>query len=570
MAFDGIITRAVVHECQHKLLGGRISKIYQPSDSDILFVIRAKGQNYRLLLSAHSAYARVHLSEAPSDNPQEPPMFCMLLRKLAEGAIIEAIAQVELERIIHIDFRARDELGYEVVRRLVIEIMGRHSNIILLERDSLQIRDAIKRVSPAISQYRQVLPGATYKAPPNQNKLNPLSISKEAFISGFDYNGGRLEQQIVSRFMGISPLIAREITEQAALSDRDALWTSFTNIMSRVSQNEYEPTILISQGKQIFAAWPLRISEQTTRQYPSISQCLEVFYQGKADRDRIKQQTQDLIRKLKNELDKNRKKIKILQAELKNVDKAEAYRIKGELITAHIYQISRGQAEITLPNFYEENTPEVKIHLDPARSPADNAQRYFKKYNKLKASKKWNEEQIEKAASDIQYLESVWVQLENASVKDIEQIREELQEEGWLKRSRLPKKRNKKDIPQPTKVITSTGIPIFVGRNNKQNDYVTHQLASSADMWLHTKDIPGSHVVIRSKEVDETTLQEAAMLAAYFSKARQSSQVPVDFTLVKHVKKPSGARPGFVIYENQQTVYVTPNEEHVLQLLKNT
>lgn len=566
MSFDGLITRAITHELQG-LVGGRITKIYQPGEAELVLHIRSQGKNHKLLLSAHPAYARVQLTEALQNNPKEPPMFCMLMRKHSEGAVVEAITQVDMERIIHIDFRTRDELGDEVTRRLIIEIMGRHSNIILVDPATQTIIDGIKRVSHAISQYRQVYPGATYIAPPAQHKQNPLHTDKQAFIAGFDYNRGRLDKQIVQRFTGLGPTIAKEIVHRAGISTRDKLWEAFAQVMENAKQHAYAPTITKTAGKSLFSLWPLKHVSGESRHYGTMSECLEHFFYGKAERDRVRQQTGDLIRKLKNEIDKNEKKIAILTDELKSAEQAETWRIYGELITAYMHQIKRGDTEATVTNYYDEEAPEITIKLDPLLTPSENAQRYFKKYNKLKTSKKWNAEQIDKAKSDKAYLESVLVQLENSTLREVEQIREELAEEGWLRGPAKKQKRKKKEVPAPLSIQASDGTPILVGRNNKQNDYLTHQLARATDTWLHTKDIPGSHVVIRSKNVSDEALREAAILAAYHSKARESSQVPVDFTLVKHVKKPSGARPGFVIYEQQQTLYVTPDEEIVQRLM---
>ncbi|MBA4494212.1 NFACT family protein [Paenactinomyces guangxiensis] len=567
MSFDGIVTRAIVRELDQTCTGGRITKIYQPSDLELILHIRFRGQNHKLLLSAHPAYPRVQLTDTPADNPKEPPMFCMLLRKHGEGAIIQSIQQVGLERIIHLDFLTRNDLGDEVPRRLVIEIMGRHSNIILVNPETGAIFDGIRRVTHAISQYRQVLPGITYMAPPKQNKLNPMEVDPKTFIAGFDYNSGRLDKQIMNRFTGIGPLVAREIVHQAGLGSRERLWESFHDVITKVRLHQYQPSIIRSKGKSVFSVWPLTHLKGEIRTFASMSDCLETFFRGKAERDRVRQQTHDLIRKLKNEIEKNRKKIDILSKELAESERAEEYRIRGELLTAYLHQIRRGDQEVQVTNYYDPESPQLTIRLDPTLTPSENAQRYFKKYNKMKAAKKWNIEQIQRAGEENQYLESVLVQLENSSLREVEQIREELEEEGWLKARPQKHRRKKKGIPSPTTVYSSDGTIILVGRNNKQNDYLTHQLASPTDTWLHTKDIPGSHVVIRTRNVSETTLKEAAMLSAYFSKARDSSQVPVDFTLIKHVKKPSGARPGFVIYENQQTLFVTPDEEVIQELL---
>jgi predicted ribosome quality control (RQC) complex YloA/Tae2 family protein len=301
-----------------------------------------------------------------------------------------------------------------------------------------------------------------------------------------------------------------------------------------------------------------------------MNKCLDSFFHKKGEHDQLQQRAHVLIRRLNNEINKNDKKVRILTKELAQVEEAEQLRLYGELITAQMHQVKRGNTSLHTIDFYDPEAREVTIPLSPIHSPSQNAQRYFKKYQKIKTSKKWNEEQIKKAQEENTYLESVLMQLEQSSISEIEQIRVELQEEGWIKAERKKEKRKKEPIPLPTTVYSSQGIIILIGKNNKQNDHLTHRLASSSDTWLHVKDIPGSHVVIRGREIPEATLREAAMMAAYFSKGRYSSGVPVDFTLVKYVKKPSGSRPGFVIYDHQQTIYVTPDEEVVNKLLTAT
>lgn len=565
MSFDGLVTRAVVNELQ-LLVGGRVSKIYQPSDSELFFHIRSKRQNLRLLISAHPAYPRLHLSEARVDNPSEPPMFCMLLRKHVEGAIIESIRQVGMERIIHLDFRTRNELGDETTRRIIVEIMGRHSNAILMNPTTDKIIDGIRRVTPAISRHRLVAPGALYQPPPEQQKQNPLETDHERLIRSLDFNKGKLDQQLVQQFTGIGPPVAREIVHRAGIGDRHRLWDAFSEIMAEIANHRYQPTI-VHGDKSVFAAISLT-HLATGDLYPTMSQCLDAFYRHRAERDRTRQQTDNLVRRLKSDLDKNEKKIKKLQNEIQQAEKSDTYRIYGELITAHMDQIKRGDEILIANNYFETDTPKITIPLNPILSPSENAQRYFKRYNKAKSVHKWNTEQIARAQSDNQYLESVLVQLETASLRDVEQIREELEEEGWLRPAPNSRRRSRKERPEPTAYRSSEGIIILVGKNNKQNDRLTQKIASPTDTWLHTKEIPGSHVVIRAKTFGDATLQEAAMLAAYYSKARHSSQVPVDYTLVKHVRKPSGSRPGFVIYENQQTLYITPEETKIEQLIE--
>lgn len=567
MSFDGIVTRAVVHELNSSILGGRITKIYQPTERELLLHIRVYGQNHALLLSVHPTYAGFYLTKHRRENPKHPPMFCMLLRKHMENGIIESIEQIRFERVVHINYRTRNELGDEVIHRLVIEIMGRHSNLILLDPKTNTIFDSIKRVPSSVSQHRLVLPGTTYKEPPDQAKLNPLDIAEERFIAGFDYNAGQLDKQIVGRFSGISPLIAKEILHRAGIGPREALWTSFSYFQDRIRNQSYDPSITISKGKKTFSAYPLTFIRGETTAFSSISACLDFYFHKKAEQDQLHQQAHDLIRKLKNEINKNERKVKALNKELDEVAEAELLRIQGELITAKMHQIKRGDKFLKTENFYDPEANEIVIPLNPIFSPSQNAQRYFKKYQKIKASKKWNMEQIKKAQDENLYLESVLVQLEHSSTSEAAQIREELQEQGWVKEK--GKKRMGKQVPValPTMIRSSEGIQILIGKNNKQNDHLTHRIASSSDTWLHTKDIPGSHVVIKGKEIGEITLHEAAMLAAYFSKARLSAQVPVDYTLIKYVKKPAGSRPGFFTYDHQQTIYITPDEKKVEELL---
>lgn len=566
MSIDGIAIRAVVHELEECLVGGRIAKIYQPGEADLVLHIRAKGKNRRLLLSAHPAYPRLHLTEQPLDNPLTPPMFCMLLRKHCEGSVIEGIRQDGMERIVHMDLRCRDELGDEVIRRLVVEVMGRHSNIILIDPASGKILDGIRRVTPDISRHRQILPGLPYQTPPEQNKKDPLATDRGEFLRSLHFNQGKMDRQIVAQFAGIGPQTAREILHRGGLGDREQLGAAFHTLMEEIRNHQYHPQIVYAR-KPSFSVIHLTHLPGERRTFDSVSHCLEAFFYGKAERDRARQQNHDLIRNLKNILDKNETKIEKLTQESRDSEKAETHRIYGELLTAYMHQVKRGDSVLKAINYYDPEAPEVTIPLDPRFTPSENAQRYFRLYNKAKSARKWNREQIEKTRRENEYLESVLVQLQNAGPREAEEIKEELQEEGWLKTKPQKKRKKQTRKPEPDTYFSSEGIPILVGRNNKQNDLLTHRIASSTDTWLHTQEIPGSHVVIRGKNFGEATLREAAMLAAWHSKARESSQVPVDYTLVKHVKKPSGTSPGFVIYEEQKTLYITP-EASQLQKLK--
>ncbi|AMA72601.1 MULTISPECIES: NFACT family protein [Aneurinibacillus] len=569
MAFDGIVTRAVAHELHEKLATGRIMKVYQPTDTDIVMQVRTRSGNVRVLLSASLSFPRIHITNISYQNPLEAPMFCMLLRKYCEGAIIEAIRQTNMERIIHIDLRSRDELGDERPKRIVLEIMGRHSNLILMDPESGMIHDGIHHVTPAVSRYRVVLPGRPYVAPPPQNKLNPLAATKEDFMRKIHFNEGKISKQIVGAFAGISPLIADEIVHRAGLATQDRLWSAFSETLEPTRRHSYTPMLIRTDKKEYFSVIPLtHLPAKESETFPTVSECLEAFYQGKAERDTVKQRMHDLVRFITNERNKNEKKIEKLLETKQQAENARKYQIYGELITANLYQMTKGQTEAKVVNYYEEEAPEITIPLDPALTPAENAQAYFKRYTKAKNSLAVIDEQIAAAEEEVHYLDTVLQQIENAGLLDIEEIREELSEQGYLRKRPEKMKKGKPKKPVLERYISSEGVDIYVGKNNKQNDYLTNRLASPNDTWLHTKDIPGSHVVIRGTDFGETTLSEAATLAAYYSKARHSSQVPVDYTLIRHVKKPKSAKPGFVIYEQQKTLFVTPDEEVVRKLMK--
>ncbi|GAA4715964.1 Rqc2 family fibronectin-binding protein [Brevibacillus fulvus] len=570
MAFDGVVMRAVSEELS-SLVGSRISRIYQPHTSDIVLQLRGHNGNHKLLLSANPTYPRLHLTTEEFVNPQEAPMFCMLLRKHCEGGVIVSIEQVEMERVVHIDVRARDELGDVSVKRIVIEIMGKHSNIILIDPESGQILDSVFHVTPAISQYRQVLPGRLYVFPPEQGKQNPLTVTEQQFIHALDWNGGKLDRQIVNRFTGISPLLAKEILHRAELSTREKLWTAFAAMMEPIKRHQYTPLIAEKDGRTYFSVTELsHLEPAKVTRFSSVSACLQAYYQVKSMRDVVKQKVHDLIRIVTTERNKNEKKIEKLEQTLAEAAEADQFRLYGELITANMHQISRGDRELIAVNWYDPEGGTVTIPLDPLKTPSENLQAYYRRYNKAKNSIQVVEEQIMQAKQEIAYMDGLLVQLEHASLPEAEEIREEMVEQGYVRnRNKRNAKKKKEARPEPDVYYSNDGTMILVGKNNKQNDYLTNKLAASNETWLHTKDIPGSHVVIRARQFSEQTLYEAARLAAYFSKASQGNQVPVDYTLVKHVKKPSGAKPGYVIYEQQRTLYVTPPDEETVRSMKN-
>ncbi|HEY0828247.1 MAG TPA: NFACT RNA binding domain-containing protein [Bacilli bacterium] len=582
MALDGLVLHAIIHELQ-AFVGGRISKIQQPDQHDIILQLRSQGHNGRLLISANPTYPRVHFTEHQFMNPMEAPMFCMLLRKHCEGGVIESIQQVGMERIVHIDVRQRDELGDLSVKRIIIEIMGRHSNIVLLDTATNTILDGIHHVTPAISSFRVVLPGCAYLAPPDQEKHNPLITTQGQFLSIMTSDtASDYDQAIVQQFSGISPLVAKEIIYRSGLISNlnlaalhsgenllnEFIWPVFKEAMEGVTNHKYQPAIVEAEtGKSYFSIMPLTHIPGESTIFSTISSCLEAFYGDKAERDAVKQRVADLLRFLQNEKSKNIKKLEKLHETIKEAEAADKHRIQGELLTAHMHQIQRGMKSIEVVNYYDENQKTVVIPLDPLLSPSENAQKYFKKYNKSKNRITVVQQQIQNTHEEISYIDGLQQQLNNASMQDIAEIREELVEQGYI-RDRSKSKRKKKKINKPviSCFVSSEGIDIYVGKNNIQNEYITNRLAQSSDTWLHTKDMPGSHVVIRSTAFGDNTLQEAAQLAAYYSQGKQSSHVPVDYTFIRHVRKPNGAKPGFVIYDHQKTLFITPDEAFIKQL----
>ncbi|WP_028550345.1 Rqc2 family fibronectin-binding protein [Paenibacillus sp. UNC451MF] len=594
MSLDGLVVHSLVQELQ-RCVGGRINKVHMPSEHDIVMQMRAQGSNLKLLLSANPTYPRVHFTEQSFLNPLEAPMFCMLLRKHCESGIIESITQPGLERVIHMQIRQRDELGDLSSKTLIIEIMGRHSNIILVEPTTGTIIDGIHHVTPAISSYRIIMPGSKYVSPPEQHKEHPFHVDKERFITSLTTPlavqehdefekppappvDETWEQRIVNRFSGFSPLVAKEVVYRCSSqltadnpleANAALLWEPFHTLIEQLREERQQPNICEREanGKAYFSITELSHIQGIVTQYESISECLEAFYGDKAERDTVKQRVSDLLRFLQNERSKNVKKIDKLQETLEEGQDADKFRILGELLTASIHLIQKGDTEVEVINYYDEEQRPIKIALDPLLTASENAQRYFKKYTKSKNSLIAVNEQLQQTHEEIRYLEGLLQQLGTASLSDIEEIREELVEQGYI-RDRNKKSRKKKANQKPSLscFTSSEGIPIYVGKNNTQNEYLTNRLAQSADTWLHTKDIPGSHVVIRSPQFGEQTLREAAQLAAYFSQAKESSQVPVDFTFIKHVRKPSGAKPGFVIYDHQKTLFVTPDSDAIKRM----
>ncbi|WP_369670287.1 fibronectin-binding protein EfbA [Enterococcus lactis] len=567
MSFDGVFTHAMVNELRETLLSGRISKIHQPYENEIVLVIRSHGKNHRLLLSAHPSYTRVQITQIDYQNPDNPPNFVMMLRKYLDGAILENIEQIENDRVIHFHFAKRNELGDLQNIILIVELMGRHSTIVLVNQETGKILDAIKHIGSSQNTYRSLLPGVEYIAPPKQEVLNPFSSDKEKIFQRLSQT--ELEPKAIQhQFQGIGFDTAQELTKRLLErpNEKMVVWEEFfSSIINHPIPTFYETTNKDFFTPIVYQVFSEQASAVTT--YPTLSQLLDSYYHEKAEKDRAKQQGGELIRKIENELKRNKNKLKKREQTLKESENAENYRRDGELLTTFLTQVPRGAKEVVLPNYYEEDRP-IKIALDPALTPNQNAQKYFHRYQKLKNAVKLIGEQIQEAKDEIQYLESVLSQLEIAGPMDIEAIKEELTAEGYLKK-KTQKKQKKKKPSQPDQYFSSDGTLILVGKNNLQNDQLTMKTAKKTDYWLHAKNIPGSHVIIKSDQPSDETITEAAELAAYFSKYRYSAQVPVDLVQVKHIRKPNGAKPGYVIYENQKTVIVTPEEEKITAMKQN-
>ncbi len=558
MAYDGLFTVAMTKELQ-QFVTGRIARVHQPNSQEIILTVRANGRNDKLLFSIHPSYARVHLTEKAIDNPPEPPMFCTLLRKHIEGGFIESIEQLGADRVIVLTITATNEIGDPITRKLYAEIMGRHSNLILVEEQG-KIVDSLKHLPPSINSYRTVLPGFEYIEPPKQDKENPLTISLNELDDFFGMP--REPQEIVQEFVGFSPLHAKEFVHRVnteGLSMADA----FQPFIQQFKEGGNEPTYIEIGNKVYFSPIALTHIDEKKTVYSNLSKLLDRTFFARAERDRVKQQAGDLERWIHSELSKLRLKLKKLDKDLKRAQTLDKYQLYGELLMANLYAFEKGPTEVTVTNYYT-NEP-VTIPISVRKTPIENAKSYYAKYNKYKNALIMVQEQIDKTNDDIQYFEIIMQQVEQASPADIEEIREELADQGYLKLKKS-KRRKKPTRPKPEEYISSTGTRISVGKNNKQNDYLTFKIARKNEIWMHTKDIPGSHVVIHEEEPDEPTMREAANLAAYFSKARASGSVPVDYTQARHVKKPSGAKPGFVNYFEQKTIFIDPDEDQIMKL----
>ena len=587
MPQDGTVINSLVQEISHKIQGGRIDKITQPEADEVHISVRAGGANHKLLLTAQATAPRLHFTQQNKQSPMQAPMFCMVLRKHISGGRIVSICQPGFERIVEMHIEALNEMGDRTTKTLLIEIMGKHSNIILLSPEAAgtpaKVIDAIKHVPPSVSAVRAILPGILYSRPPG-SKLNPLEADEASFTQAMFsdiLDSSHIQKALYQTYTGLSPILASEIctragippeiyTGELAKEEREGLYGAFSHIFRQVQAGDFAPHIYYdNQGRAVdFTALPFTMYAHLLAEpqaSPSVLQ--EAFYAKRDAGYRVSQKTADLRKLIATHQERCVKKALVFDKTLADIQSRDELRIKGELLTAYLHQIERGAETITLENFYDDNNT-IEIPLSPTLTPTENAQRYFKKYNKQKRTHAALQDQIRQNNEDLAYLDSVAQAMETVQTEaDITEIRSELAEEGFAKRKYSPKKGKAvgKKGPAPSKPLrytSSDGFEIYVGKNNTQNDQLTMRQAKAHDIWMHTKDIAGSHVIIITggAQPPEATILEGANIAAYYSKGRSSSQVPVDYVQRKHVRKPAGAKPGYVIYDRHKTVYVTPFE----------
>ena len=576
MPFDAIFMTALAGELRQTLTGGKVDKLYQPARDEAVLHMRAGRDNVRLLLSASPAHPRAQLTRVPRENPETPPMFCMLLRKHFTGARLLELSQPSMERLLDFRFETLDELGDRVERRLVLECIGRKSNLIMLDGAG-RITDCMRRAEVDLSAKRPVMPGLFYAPPEPTGRLDPAAMAPEelrSFVLANAPQGDGQDKWLLDTFNGLSPLTARELVFQGE-GTREGLADRLAQLMERVKAGDFTPTVLLREGRPFdFTFQPILQYGPAVelKRYPTFSALLDDFYEQKEAQERVKQRGQDFIRSVTQARNRTAKKIANQEADLARTADREKLRRYGDIITTNFYAMSRGQSVLRAQDYYDPACPEVDIPLDPLLTPQQNAARYYKDYKKAQKAEEMLTLQIEKNRGELDYLDSVLQMITlSEGDRDLQEIRQELMDNGYLKqhRRKMTAKGKQKIVhAKPLEFRSSGGLTILVGKNNSQNDRLTHREADKRDLWLHAQKLHGSHVILKTGGLppDERSLTEAAMLAAWFSQGRDSGQVPVDYTPVKAVKKPAGAKPGYVIYHTYQTLYVTPDEETVRTL----
>ena len=577
MPFDGITTFAACRELTEALVGGRIDKMYQPEADEAVLNVRSHGKMYRLLLTANASHARLHLTQQKPETPLQPPMFCMLFRKHFTGGKISQIIQHNFDRIIEIRFEVLNELGDPCEKSIFMEIMGKHSNLILVDERG-QIIDSVRHVNPLMSSVRSVQPGLPYHLPTHNQKADPMNLmprGEVSFGASMMAYEGPVEKGLYQTFNGLSPFAAREILARAGVDGRERFQELDMEEQSRICEamerlliqmeNASGPYFLYRDdaGKILdFSVVPYQtMAGVDTQEFASLGDLMDVYYQRSDVQDKMKQKSQDLRQLITTNLERALKKLGLQEKQMEDTKDREDDRIRGELITANVYQLKKGMNQCSLVNYYEEDMPTMEIRLDVNLTPAQNAQKYFARYNKQKRTEEALTVQIALTREEVQYLESILTAMEMADCeKDLEDIRAELYETGYIKKAR--KARKNLSVSKPIPFVTSEGVKGFVGKNNIQNDQLTFKTAGPYDEWFHVKDMPGSHVILQvagltlGKDYTEQSFLEAAAVAAAHSKGANGNNVPVDHAQRRYVKKPSGAKPGFVNYTHQQTIFV--------------
>jgi len=565
MAYDGIITYAIAKELSDRITLGKIEKVYQPGPEELLVHIHTRSGNVRLFISCNSQSARVCLTDGSYTNPDQPPTFCMLLRKHLQGGRITRVSQKDSERIIEIDIEALNDMGFSVCRKLIVEIMSKHSNIVLTDIEGGKIIDAIKRISIDVNRYRQLLPGVAYEYPPEQDKIPFHEVTAS---TGLPHD----ERGIMNKVGGISPAIARELLasskdaeDSSLISDQPA--GRLLEILSSIEDGSYVPRVYLDDDgspREFHVTDLSELSDLEAIEFDDTSSCVDYFFTNRESSNLVRQKSQPLLRTAQAALDKALLKKQKLSEDLLKAENSEKYRLYGELLTANLHLVKPGAKTVSVTNYYDGS--EIDIPLDEKINASANAQRYFKKYSKARTAIHEKQTQLEDNENDISYLESVVQNIESAdNVPLLDSIRDELEETGYVRRrAKAAQRKRKKEKPEPIRYELSDGTAVLVGRNNIENDWLTMKYASKTDVWMHTKDIPGSHVILKLddgrnvSDLSAELIYEAASIAAYHSKAKDSDNVPVDYVPVRYVKKPNGAKPGMVIFTHNQTVYVTP------------
>ncbi len=574
MPMDGLTLGFMARELKETLNGGKIEKVNQPEKDMLVLLIHAQGKNHKLLLSAAPSFARAHLTDASYQNPADAPMFCMLMRKHLQAGRITALEQLGGDRVLKITVESKDELGDTAPRELYLELMGRHSNLTLVKEG--RIVDAIRHVSGDMSRVRQALPGLPFVPPPAQDKINPAELTEEALLKKLTVLAGALDKALAASIRGLSPVAAREIAYRATGMHRTDLAEVNLSSLSQVvcaffrrMQDIAQPTAQMGPDGLMADVLPfpyLSLNPDLQKPYPTLSAALDAFYFGRDRRDRMNQNSESVKRLIKTHLERDEKKLALQEEELTASAKMEEYRIAGELLTAQAYLVPRGAETVELPNFYDPNGGAVEIALDVALNPAQNAQKYFKRYRKARVAQDLAKEQKEKTLKEIELLEQALFDLEESETEqDMADVRRALEEGGIVKPAPAGKGGRKKPKQNaesaPLRFEAPDGTEIIVGKNSAQNDRVTGS-AKGNDTWLHAKDMPGSHVIVKAEHPSQETLSMALRLAAWYSRGKGAA-VPVDYTLRKNVKKPGGSPAGFVIYTNQKTVMVSTTEGEI-------